>query len=69
VESPASSPPTTVEASLTGLRIAAAIGFLGAIALVVLGFQVAWWLGLVALVMMPAPPTLGVMLVEAVRRN
>lgn len=69
MESPASSPSTTIEPSLTGLRIAAAIGFLGAVALVVLGFRVAWWLGLVALVMMPAPPMLGVMLVEAVRRN
>ena len=55
------------ETSLTGLRIAAAVGVFLAIALVVVGFLVAWWLGLAALMMVPVLPMLSVLAVEAVR--
>jgi hypothetical protein len=68
VDSPTNSPPAATAASLTGLRIAAAIGLLVAIAAVVVGFLVVWWLGVVAVAMMPVLPMISVQLVEAVRR-
>jgi len=69
VDSPTNSPSAATAASLTGLRIAAAIGFLVAIAAVVVGFLVVWWLGILALAMTPVLPMLSVQLVEAVRRD
>lgn len=55
--------------SLTGIRIAAAVGLVGGIAAVAFAFTVAWWFGLIALFLAPAIPMGFVMATEAARRD
>lgn len=55
------------EPSLTGIRIAAAIGFLVGVALVALAFTQSWWMGVGALFVVPAIPMGFVLTIEAVR--
>lgn len=55
--------------SLTGIRIAAAIGLVGGIAAVVFAFTVVWWFGLIALFLLPAIPMGFVLATEAARRD
>ena len=62
---PSSGPPRT---SLTGVRIAATLGFVLAAVLVVVGLAVSWWLGLVAVALLPVIPTVFVTAFEVIRR-
>lgn len=57
------------EPSLTGIRVAAAIGLLVGLAVVGLAFTQAWWMGLGALFVVPAIPMGFVLATEAVRRD
>lgn len=57
------------EPSLTGIRIAAAIGLLAGIAFVVYAWTLSWWLGLIALFVVPAIPMGFVLATEATRRD
>ncbi len=60
-------PPNTP--SLTGLRVAAAVGLLVAIAIVGVGFSIKWWLGVAALALVPVMPMVFVLGLEAARRT
>jgi hypothetical protein len=55
--------------SLTGLRVAAAVGLLVAIAIVGVGFSIKWWLGVAALALVPVIPMVFVLGFEAARRT
>ena len=57
------------EPSLTGIRIAAALGLVAGVAFVVFAFTVAWWFGLIALFVVPAIPMGFVLATEAARRD
>ena len=57
------------ETSLTGIRIAAALGLVVGIAGVVYAFTVSWWFGLIALFLVPAIPMGFVLATEAARRG
>lgn len=63
--SPTDPPPSS---SLTGVRVAAAFGVIVNVVLVVLGFSVSWWLGLLAVALLPVVPAAFVSAFEAIRR-
>ncbi|MDW3217583.1 MAG: hypothetical protein R8F63_03130 [Acidimicrobiales bacterium] len=60
---------TDDEPSLTGIRIAAALGLVGGIAAVAVAFTITWWFGLIALFLAPAIPMGFVLATEAARRG
>lgn len=62
-------PSSTTTSSLTGVRIAATCGVVLALALVAAGFAFEFWLGVVALVLLPVVPTVVVLIYEAIRRQ
>jgi hypothetical protein len=68
VDTTPDSPSGSPQSSLTGVRIAAALGVLATAVLVVVGFAVSCWLGLVALALLPVVPVGFVMAFEAMRR-